>query len=276
MTEEPSANEFQHLNEEVRDIWDANADFWDQRMGEGNDFHRDLIMPNQLALLDIQPGDNVLDVGCGNGQFARQMADRGARVVGVDIAERMIENAVSRSQDYGDRVRFAVADATDENAMLKVGEGAYDAICCTMAIMDMASIEPLSSAVRRLLKPGGRFVFSVMHPVFNSPKDLVRTVDRTETEDGLIIDTYSVKISKYIQSVAYKGLAMLGQPEPQHYFHRPISGLLNVFFRDGFTLDGIEEPVFGSDTAPNGTLDWDNFNQIPPVLVVRLRPGTAR
>ena len=141
-----------------------------------------------------------------------------------------------------------------------------------MAIMDMASIEPLSAAVHRLLKPAGRFVFSVMHPAFNSPKGLVKTVDRVETEDGQIIDTYSVKVSNYIEPIAYKGLAMLGQPEPQHYFHRPISGLLNVFFRDGFTLDGIEEPVFGSDTAPNSPLDWDNFNQIPPVLVVRLRP----
>ena len=272
MTDSSSGAEFQHLNDDVRDKWDANADFWDQRMGEGNSFHRELVMPSQLALLNLQDGESVLDIACGNGQFARQMADRGARVVGVDIAPRMVENAVARSVDYGDRVRFAVADATDADAMQRLGEDAFDAACCTMAIMDMASIEPLSSSVRRVLKPDGRFVFSVMHPAFNSPKDLVKTIDRIETEDGKLIDTYAVKVSNYIESIAYKGIAMLGQPEPQHYFHRPICELLNVFFKDGFVLDGIEEPVFSGDATPNHALNWDNFTQNPPVLAVRLRP----
>ena len=106
-------HEFQHLNDEVRNIWDANADFWDFRMGEGNSFHNSLIMPTQLALLDIQPGQHVLDIACGNGNFARQMADCGAHVVGVDISSRMIKNAIASNADYGERVQFLVADATD-------------------------------------------------------------------------------------------------------------------------------------------------------------------
>ena len=123
-----------------------------------------------------------------------------------------------------------------------------------------------------MLKPEGRFIFSVMHPSFNSIKGLVWAAERIETEDGEVVDTYFVKISDYIEPVAYKGVAMLGQPELQHYFHRPISVLLNVFFQNGFVLDGLEEPVFTANSAGDDPLGWNNFTRIPLALVVRLRP----
>jgi hypothetical protein len=40
----------------VKDIWNANAEYWDKRMGEGNLFHKNLIEPTQLRMLDIKPG----------------------------------------------------------------------------------------------------------------------------------------------------------------------------------------------------------------------------
>ena len=55
-----------------------NAAFWDERMGEGNDWHRLLIAPAQERLLALQRDELVLDVACGNGQFARHMARLGA------------------------------------------------------------------------------------------------------------------------------------------------------------------------------------------------------
>ena len=55
------------MNDEVRNRWNANAEFWDSRMGEGNNFHRKLIEPTQLKLLNIVAGMKILDVACGNG-----------------------------------------------------------------------------------------------------------------------------------------------------------------------------------------------------------------
>ena len=75
------------LNDEVKAIWNANAEFWDSRMGEGNDFHKTLIEPTQLRLLNIKPGQRILDVACGNGQFARKMAGLGALVTGIDFSK---------------------------------------------------------------------------------------------------------------------------------------------------------------------------------------------
>jgi SAM-dependent methyltransferase len=263
--------EFSELIRETGEIWDANADFWDQRMGEGNLFHRNLIEPTQLRLLDLKPGELVLDIACGNGQFARKMASLGARVVASDVSERMIANAKQRTTENADRIEYHVIDATDEGQLMALGEGRFDAAVCTMAIMDIASIEPLILSVRRLLKSGGRFVFSLTHPCFNSTTDLTRVVER-EVRDGELMERYFVKISDYSHPHTHKGLAMVGQPVPHNYFHRPISVLLNAFFKEGFVLDGIEEPVFDSPERPDRmTLDWDIFSSIPPVLAARLR-----
>ena len=86
-----------------------------------------------------------------------------------------------------------VADATDNELLTRLESKRFDAISCGMAIMDMPEIEPLANSVARLLKPGGRFVFAVMHPAFNSPNGLSRSVERVEMEDGRIVDTLAIK-----------------------------------------------------------------------------------
>ena len=68
------------LNQKASGIWDRNAGFWDGHFKEGNDFHRLLVSPSIERLLELQPGEQVLDVACGNGALARRLADLGAQV----------------------------------------------------------------------------------------------------------------------------------------------------------------------------------------------------
>lgn len=261
--------EFQHLNREATRIWDANADFWDARMGEGNDFHKQLVEPSQMRLLGSLAGNRVLDVACGNGQFARKLAELGATVVGIDAAEGMVRNARARSTPVPGSVEYRVVDATDRGALLALGERSFDAAVCTMAIMDMASVGPLAQALTRLLKPGGRLVFSVMHPCFNSP-DITMTAE-VEDREGDLVEEYSIRVGHYATSHTARGLAMVGQPETQYYFHRSISSLYGVFFGAGFVLDAVEEPCFGQPGTGSTVVSWANFTDIPPVLVSRMR-----
>ena len=133
-----SEQEFEALNQEQRDIWEQNAHFWDDRMGdEGNRYHNELVAPAQERLLDLRPADLVLDIACGNGQFARRMAQLGARVVALDFSKGMIERAKSRTSENPDRIEYSVIDATDEGALMALGERRFDAAVCTMALMDM-------------------------------------------------------------------------------------------------------------------------------------------
>ena len=55
------------FNDENREAWDTNASFWDERMGEGNDFATVLCWPAILWMLRPQAGQRILDIACGNG-----------------------------------------------------------------------------------------------------------------------------------------------------------------------------------------------------------------
>lgn len=266
-----AAGDLAALTRETQAIWDQNAAFWDSRMGEGNDFQLKLIAPASERLLALRPDELVLEVACGNGQFARRLGALGARVVATDFSAVFLERARARTTERADRIEYRLVDASDEGQLLALGERRFDAMVCSMALMDMVAIEPLMRAAARLLTAEGRFVFSTMHPCFNSGP--ITFMLEEEDRDGEIVTTQAVKISRYITPSHTRGLGILGQPMPHYYFHRSISDIFNAAFRAGLVLDGIEEPVFDDSTSSPRPLSWANYREIPPVLVARLRVG---
>jgi 2-polyprenyl-3-methyl-5-hydroxy-6-metoxy-1,4-benzoquinol methylase len=258
------------LTRETQEIWDQKAEHWDAQMGDGNAFQRVLVGPSAERLLAIQPGETVADIGCGNGVFARRLAELGAFVVASDFSAQFIERAKARTSAHGERIDYRVADATDEAQLLALGEGRFNAAVCNMALMDMTTVGPLLRAVPRLLKPDGRFVFAIPHPCFNNND--VRFVLEEEDRAGTIVERYAVRVADYLHVPPGKGAGMPGEPVPHYYFHRPLHELLGACFAVGLMLDGIEEPAFGPEHTSARPLSWVNFHDIPPVLVARLRP----
>jgi 2-polyprenyl-3-methyl-5-hydroxy-6-metoxy-1,4-benzoquinol methylase len=256
------------INTESREIWDAKAEFWDERMGEGNAFHLQLVSPSCERLLDVRPGETVLDIACGNGQFSRHMARLGAHVVATDFSLRFLDLARARTTDHAERIEYRQVDATDETQLLALGEGRFDASVCLMALMDMADIEPLLRTLPRLLRPGGRFVFAVPHPCFNS--NATRLSLEEEDRGGELVETHAVKVTAYITIPPGKGMGMPGEPLPHYYFHRPLGEIFTACFRHGFVMDGIEEPTFDDSAADTRALSWLAFKDIPPVLAARM------
>jgi 2-polyprenyl-3-methyl-5-hydroxy-6-metoxy-1,4-benzoquinol methylase len=256
-------------NTQARDAWNRNAEFWDERMGEGNDFFNILLWPAVERLLKPQPGERLLDVACGNGLTSRRLATAKASVTAFDISAAMIAIAAGHPGQFP--IDYQVIDATDREALLGLGAGAFDGALCNMALMDMAEIEPLMTALAVLLKPGGRFVFSVLHPCFNNPA--IVQMGELEDRNGAIVTTYSVKIARYKTPFTQIGLAMHGQPVPHPYFHRPLSLLLAPSLSAGLVLDGFEEQAFPPDNSGGTTpLSWNGrFSEIPAALIVRLR-----
>ena len=147
MSESPlSMATLEERNAAVRDRWDTKAAFWDEHMADGNQFQRELIGPALERLLHLQPGERVLDVACGNGVNARWMARLGAEVLGIDFSRVFLERAAARKTPWDERITYQEIDATDEAALLALGEGTFNAIVCSMALMDMAEIGPLLRA----------------------------------------------------------------------------------------------------------------------------------
>jgi 2-polyprenyl-3-methyl-5-hydroxy-6-metoxy-1,4-benzoquinol methylase len=98
-------------NEEARSVWNRNARFWDAKMGEGNDFFEFLVWPATERLLAVRPGEQILDVACGNGLTSRRLARSGAQVVAFDFSNEMI--TVAREHTETKNINYLVIDATD-------------------------------------------------------------------------------------------------------------------------------------------------------------------
>ena len=264
--------ESNELNEKTREAWDANAAVWDERMGdEGNDFFQVLQWPVIASFLDPQPADHILDVACGNGLTSRILADMGASVTAFDYSSELIKLAKSRQNPDG-RITYHVLDATDEKALLETlsPHGLFDLALCNMALFDIPEILPLFRALRKLLKPSGVFVFSLMHPAFNNSSS-VHVAEEVDNA-GEIKTVFSVKISRYMTPYHARGVALRNQPEPQLYFERPLQDYLNTGFKNGFVLDGFEERAFPPDHLSSHPLSWGGqFSEIPPVLIARMR-----
>ena len=266
--------EFPALIDDNQRIWEANAEWWDDRIGDGNVFQTHLIEPATERLLAIAPGDIVLDLACGAGRMARRIAASGARVGAVDQSAAFIARARERTP-AGSTIEFHVVNVDDTPSLLALSPTRFDKAVCTMAIMDMARLRPLFSALARLLVPGGAFVFSVTHPCFHSAT-MQRFVENGEDEDGRYVARSGVKVSAYLTPSARKTEGIIGQPVPQWSFHRPLSALLQVGFDAGFVVDGLEEPRH-PDTGSSGGPRWSSMLEIPPVMVVRMRlPGHGR
>ena len=266
--EKPNLEE---ANERTKIAWNTNASFWDEKMGEGNRFVKVLLWPATERLLEVKPGQTILDVACGNGLTSRKVADLGAQVVALDFAEEMIGIAKTRSTVYGDRIAYHTIDATKQPELLALGKGKFDSALCNMALFDMAEIEPLLNALSEMLKPGGHFVFSIMHPCFNNPNMSLEAELKYLSDSCVTV--YSAKVFGYMSEVIEPGLAIIGQPESHLYFHRPLQSILNACFEAGFFLDGLEERAFPPDEQSGSQpLSWGgNFSEIPPVMVLRIR-----
>jgi SAM-dependent methyltransferase len=108
-------------------------------------------------------GLRVLDLGCGFGYFAREARTRGARqVVAVDLSERMLEAA--RAATHDDAILYIRAALEDHVP----GTAAFDLVVSSLALHYIADYAALVSKVAAGLVPGGRFAFSVEHPIFTA------------------------------------------------------------------------------------------------------------
>jgi len=208
--------------------WEKNAEFWDNYMGdESNDFHRNLVRPYVTKLLNIKKRDFVLDIACGNGNYSAYLAQQSAKVVAFDYSEKMIQLAIKRRQAFSDSIEFKVCDAAQYNELLKLKrDKLYDKAIANMAIMDIADIRPLFSAVNVMLRHDGIFVFATHHPCF----------------------TYPAK--DYFAPAIEKGEAIPKQPVLQNYYYRSMQEIFNIAFENEFVIDGFHEVPFEGEKTP--------------------------
>lgn len=124
--------------------------------------------PELRALLPLLRGTRVLDLGCGLGWVARYCIEQGSEhVLGIDLSENMLEGA--RRTTDSDKVDYRRGDLEE----LQLPAGEFDVVFSGLALhyVSQAKFDGMLRELRRCLKSGGSFVFSVEHPICTAPTD---------------------------------------------------------------------------------------------------------
>ena len=267
-----------HATDDSLRSWTANADAWDRLMGDGNTFHNELVVRTQLDLIGDGPYDLAVELACGNGNFLSHLSPRARCVIAVDGSAEMLARARRRAAGLAN-CTFVEADLTEATAR-DLADRAADLVVCTMALMDISSLDVLAAAVRDLLRPGGIFVATVAHPAFFGPSPRTEKQVTFRNVQGRTTAVPALTVHSYKTDEVIWGRADPDLPQPQPYYARSLESLLAPFFSSGFVVTGLEEPVFShSETRrrPARRMDeWRIYTDIPPVLGLRLSLGNNR
>jgi SAM-dependent methyltransferase len=167
MPMERVSGEAMRTDAEVARAWDENSKQWVRHVRAGWDRYReDFNNPMFLAFLPELAGRAVIDLGCGEGRNTREFARRGARLSGVDVSNKMIEAAIAAEAQEPLGIAYRVASFSNLSAY---PDGSFDLAVSTMALMDGPDFEGAAREAHRVLRPGGGFYFSVLHPCFITP-----------------------------------------------------------------------------------------------------------
>jgi SAM-dependent methyltransferase len=201
-------------------------------------------------LLGEVAGRRVLEVGCGAASAARWLATQGADVVAMDLSAGMLRHAVAGAEASGVRVPLLQADGL----ALPFGDGVFDVACTAFgAVPFVADSGALMREVARVLRPGGRWVFSVTHPM--------RWIFLDDPgERGLLA------VHSYFDRSPYVERDAAGVPTYVEQ-HRTLGDRLRELVAAGFVLRDLVEPEW---PAGHEQL-WGQWSP----LRGRLFPGTA-
>lgn len=217
--------------------WEGMAAWLDEKHGdEGDVTHRALIDPAIFRLLGVVDGQEVLDLACGNGYFARKLARSGARVTGVDASAPIIERARRREAEQPLGIIYHVADAAHLDML---AAASFAVVVCNMALMDIADVEGAFREVTRVLQAGGRFIASLSHPCFDVPGASAWVVERMQ-----LTTTIWRKVSRYREPFSDWCVWQVG---PDRFwrtpaYHRPLSWYFRALRTAGFVVTAFEEP----------------------------------
>jgi SAM-dependent methyltransferase len=140
--------------------YDEIADFYDEMVG---DDVSDSVAAAVLELVGDPAGSRVLDLACGQGRLSRELARRGASVVGADLSQRLLDKA--RAAEVRDQlgITYTHVDVTSPDALS--GER-FEGVVCHFGLSDIDELKGTLTTVARVLEEQGWFVLSIVHPCF--------------------------------------------------------------------------------------------------------------
>lgn len=231
--------------DESRGRWAQNADFWVKIIREHRDRYRiELTDAAVLAAIGNCEGLDVLDVGCGEGYMARELAKRGAaQVRGIDKLADLVAAAQAASDPA---LQFQEGDAAE----LPFEAGVFDLVLANHLLNDLQDIQTPISEFARVLKPGGQFVALFLHPCFYGYR-----AERTAIRRTLPVTEY-FSLRSVEQTFEVDGIT---SPAETVTWVRPLEAYTTVLADNGLHIVGLTEPHPSIEQLENNEWWRENF-----------------
>ena len=245
--------------DELAAEWDQLAPAWIERVrGRGDESREGLLDEWMLRTVGEVRGQRVIDLGCGEGRFCRMLAQRGARVTGVDLCAAMI--AAANKADRVNEEDYVVGDMERLNGF---ADGAFDLAVSYITLVDVHDLQAALREAFRVLKPGGRFIACNLAPMVTAGNRWLR-------------DEHGDKVSFYLDNYfdeSCRTMQMSGGTV--NNMHRTLSAYINGFVNAGFVLEGIHEPYPSAQQLEQCPSNADIL-RVPLFVIYRLRkPGLS-
>jgi SAM-dependent methyltransferase len=243
--------------------WDKAASWWVSRYSSRGDLNREWVIdPILLDWLGNVDGLRVLDAGCGEGYLSRLLAERGARVVGVDLSRKLLAVAKKHEASKPMGVRYLRADLADLSAFQ--GES-FDLAVSNIVLVDVARYREAIREIFRVLKHGGRFLFCITHPAFEGPvpgRWVREPIDSFRIEDRRFL-----AVDRYFDCVA----VFWGPPDGKVVvggFHRPLRDYFEALHDAGFLVSRFEEPTASKEALARRFFYFADLERVPLFLII--------
>lgn len=244
--------------------WDPLATWYNGWVGEGgSEHHREVAVPAVMRLLLPEPGENILDIGCGQGVLAPFIARTGAQYTGVDASPRLIQMA---RQHHAKQGRFLVGDARGLSTIPDLSAGSFDAVIFLLSLQDMDPLEPVLASAAWALKADGRVILFLTHPAFRVPRQSGWGWDEGRKLMFRRVDRYLTPLP--VPMKPFPGREAHGKTRS---FHRPIHAYVNGLTQHGLLIDRFEEIPAHKDTAEAPSVKAERMarREIPLFLGLR-------
>ncbi len=229
--------------------YDAVADFYEQF---APDVYEDPPMIALLRLTGDVSGLCLLDLACGHGRLARELARRGGDVVGLDISSALLDKARAHEKASPMGIVYVHADAASPEALK--GE-VFNGVVCSFAVSDIDDLDGALASVARVLRPGGFFAFSMLHPCFPG------------WESKQANPSWPPGRGYYDERWWLADGPPDGLRPKVGANHRMLSTYLNTLARNGLVVEEVSEPA----PPPEWTNEAPSTGPVPVYLAARCR-----
>lgn len=232
----------------LKTSWGNEAEWYADHLEGGDTYHAKVILPNLLRIITPAKGLSVMEIGCGEGFFARAFAKEGAAVIASDIGKELI--AVAKEKAGGPQ--YHVSPAED---LTWVKAKSQDVVVAVLTLQNMERIEPVFKEVARVLTHSGRFIFVINHPAFRIPKASAWGFDAEEMTQYRRLDAYLSARREKIDMHPGKSTAR----SVTYSFHRSLQDYMKALRASGFVITRLEEWISHKTSEPGPRAKAENI-----------------